>query len=292
MSDSDPPPSSPPPSARSVRPMPVFLAGGWLLGVLFTQNLLLLLVLSARHADQADLVSGFACQAAAFLLGLFLILRVHAPEAGVREFIGARKTHPAFYPLGVVLGAAIVFPADALFELIQRRYPDPRDANASERISEMLSRASPPMLVVLGVILVLIGPVLEEVFFRSALQKPLERSYPASRSIAVGITAVLFAFAHRDLQELIPLALLGLMLGFLRQQSGSIIPSSLLHITFNAISFYSSLAAPHGAGVTAEPIPRWMIAAGAGAALSLLALAHVLGTRTEAAARAQELDRQ
>lgn len=291
MSDSDPPPSVPPPSERGVRPMPVFLAGGWLLGVLFLQALLFSIVLSVRHAEQGDLLSGFACQSAAYLLGLFLILRVHAPLASVRAFLGARKTHPAFYPLAVALGAAIVFPIDALFEVIQRRYPEVRDANASERISEMLSHASPPKLIALGVIIVVAGPILEEIFFRGALFKPLERGYPASRSIAVGITAALFAFAHVDHQEMIPLALIGLALGFLRQQSGSLVPPALLHITFNAIGFYATLTAPAGAAA-ASPTSRWLIAGGAVASLLLLGLAYLLGARTGAAIRAQELDQQ
>jgi uncharacterized protein len=289
MSDSDPPPSTPPPSGRSVRPMSGLLASGWMFGVVFVQSLLLVLVLGLRPDAQTDLVSGFACQTIAYLLGLFLILRVHAPATSVRAVLGARKTHPGFYPIAILLAAALTPPIDALFEVMLRRYPDSKEAGG--RISDLLANASTPKLIAFGAIIMVIGPILEEIFFRGALFNPIERAYPASRSIAVGITAFLFAAAHLDHQELIPLALLGLALGFLRQQSGSLIPPILLHMSFNGVGFYAILTTAPSASATTSP-SRLILAGTSAAALLLLGLAHLISTRSEAAANAQELDRQ
>jgi uncharacterized protein len=270
--------------------MPGLLAAGWLSGVLFIQTLLLLLVLGLRPGGAPDLVRNFACQAIAYLLGLFLILRVHAPAEGIRAFVGVRKTHPAFYLLAILLAAALTPSIDALFEVIQRRYPDASDAG--ERITSLLVNASTPKLVVFAVIIGIIGPILEEIFFRGALFNPIDRRYPASPSVAVGVTAFLFAVAHLDHQGFFPLALIGLALGFLRQKSGSLIPSTLLHISFNAIGLYATLATAPGAETTAPPLSRWLIAGSAAAGLVLLGLVQLIGSRSEAAAHARELDRQ
>lgn len=270
--------------------MPGLLAAGWLSGVLFIQTLLLLLVLGLRPGGAPDLVRNFACQAIAYLLGLFLILRVHAPAASIRVFLGVRKTHPAFYPIAILLAAALTPAIDALFEVIQRRYPDASDTG--ERITDLLVSASTPKRVVFGVIIVIVGPILEEMFFRGALFNPIDRRYPASRSVAVGITAFLFAIAHLDHQGLFPLALIGLALGFLRQQSGSLFPSILLHISFNAIGLYATLTTTPGAEATALPLSRGLIAGSVVSALLLLGLAQLISARSEAAAHARELDRQ
>ena len=45
--------------------------------------------------------------AAAYLLGLFGVLQLHAPRASIREFVGLRATRLAFYPLAVALGFAV-----------------------------------------------------------------------------------------------------------------------------------------------------------------------------------------
>jgi hypothetical protein len=46
---------------------------------------------------------------------------------------------------------------------------------------------------------------------------------------------LLFAMVHLEWQRAIHVGLVGLCLGFLRRVSGSIVPSLLVHITFNAL---------------------------------------------------------
>jgi len=279
-SDSDPPPSSDdPPRRDGIRPMPLFVAAAWVLGM--TLFMSLFATLAAAH----DIVSGFACQAAAYLLCVFLIVRVHAPNASLRAFLALRRTHLAFYPIAVLLGVAIEAPAIAIYELIQRHYPE---APGHESTLDMLTTASTPKRVLAGLVIIALGPLLEEIFFRGALFKPLERKYESSRSIVIGLCAVLFAGAHWDFRAMIHLALVGLALGFLRQLSGSIVPSALLHGTYNAVTFYLLVTLPEDADVNP---PRWLVGASCAAIAALLGLATLVG-RTEAAARVQELDRQ
>ena len=76
-------------------------------GTIFVQAFLENGLLGARTASRDDLTKLFACQLAAYLLGTFLILRVHAPQAKIREFLALRGTHLAFYPLALALSSRL-----------------------------------------------------------------------------------------------------------------------------------------------------------------------------------------
>ena len=106
--------------------------------------------------------------------------------------------------------------------------------------------------------------------------------------MTIGVTATLFALSHSTRQMYLPIALFGLVLGFVRRASGSLVPSILVHATFNAVAFYAIAAQRPGAP---EPPPAapWVVAASVLAMLALLGCAHLLQTR-EAARIAQEFD--
>ena len=283
MSDSDPPPSSVVP-----RPMPPFLAAGWALGATLLFLLLASLTISVRPAAAVDLVSQVACQAGAYLLAIFLILRVHAPDADVGSFLAFRRTNAAFYLLAILLGAALVVPAAALSDLITHRFPPPP---SEDSIFEIFQSVSLPRKLMMGAAACVVGPMLEELLFRGALFKPLRKSYGGLAAPAIVTTALLFAMVHMEWQRSVHVAIIGLCLGFLRQVSGSIVPSMLVHITFNTIPLVAAavLSRPGGPEVDL-PVPLWLAASCSAVAIGLLGLLHLVGKRSEIARRAQELD--
>jgi membrane protease YdiL (CAAX protease family) len=90
------------------------------------------------------------------------------------------------------------------------------------------------------------APLVEELFFRRILQGWLEKRLPAADgAAAIVISAAAFALAHQG-QGLafVPLFPLGLVLGFIARQTGSIVPCILLHALFNAVSVGLLLATP------------------------------------------------
>lgn len=285
-SPSDPPPSSEGPPEQPP-PMTTVAAIGWAFGVTFAFILVRNITLALRPGSTYDLVTELGCQAIAYLTGLFLILRVHAPEASIRDVIGLRATHFGFYPLAILLGVAVEIPADGLYEKIVHRYP----TGIEDRFVEIYRCASIPQRAVFAVLLVLIGPALEEIVFRGALFRLLAKSNPI-RSVMV-TTAVLFAIVHLQWQMFLPIGLVGLALAFVRHASGSLVPSLLAHGAFNAVSFAlmarSNASTPNTSGPT---FPPHIVAASAAAALLLLGVAHLIGARSAAAARAQEMDRR
>lgn len=260
-------------------------AVGWAVGVTFGFLLLRTFTLALRPGSDYDLVAQVACQAASYLFGLFLILRVHAPNASIRDILGLRATSFAFYPLAILLGVAVELPADALYDAILRRFP----RGGEDHFAEAYHDASSARRIAFAILIAAIGPALEEMIFRGALFRLLARTNTARMVILV--TAALFALAHFEMQLLLPIGIVGLLLAFLRKTSGSIVPSFLMHGSFNAVSFALMARSTPGAP-DAPAFSPMIVAASAAAVLLLVGLVHVVGSRSAVAARAQEMDRR
>lgn len=260
----------------------------WALGVTSLFTVIALITIGARPGAEDDFVSLFACQAAAYGLGLFGILRFHAPEGSIRELLGVRPTHPLFYVLAVLLGAALHGPASGVSQAIEARWPDGR---MEDRLIELFTSATPVQLVTTGVVLVALGPIVEEVFFRGALLQPLQRRYGLVTVLVM--TSFYFAAAHVEWRLWPPLILVGAVLGLLRVTTGSLAPAVLLHATFNGISFAGLVHDTRpGRTPTDETMPLWLVASGTAATILLLAAVHLLAGRSAIAAAARERDRR
>lgn len=99
----------------------------------------------------------------------------------------------------------------------------------------------PVLLIVMGVLIILIVPIVEEVLFRGFLQNWLKQGM--GRAKAVVLTAAIFSLFHFSMSQgvynvelLISLFTLGCFLGFLYERQQSLWPAIGLHSTFNAIS--------------------------------------------------------
>lgn len=96
-----------------------------------------------------------------------------------------------------------------------------------------------------------VAPIVEELFFRRILQGWLEQRLTPSLGaaqaggLAIAGASVLFAGAHVG-QGLawVPLVGLGIVLGVLARQTGSIVPGILAHALFNAVSVVLVLMQP------------------------------------------------
>jgi membrane protease YdiL (CAAX protease family) len=94
--------------------------------------------------------------------------------------------------------------------------------------------------VILGVAvvgLVIVAPFAEELVFRGLGFATLGR-------FALPLTAALFALAHGLPVLLIPVAIAGLALGWMRQRTGSVLPGMGVHMSLNALALILALLAP------------------------------------------------
>lgn len=90
-------------------------------------------------------------------------------------------------------------------------------------------------LIIAGTIIVVIAPIIEEIFFRGVLLRALSNKI----GIIYGsiISAAIFAIFHLQFQSIIPIFILGLIMNALVIKSKSIWPAISFHIFNNAIAF-------------------------------------------------------
>jgi len=84
--------------------------------------------------------------------------------------------------------------------------------------------------------LVVIAPLAEEILLRGYLYGKLKKFVPVW--VAILATSLLFGFLHGDLNLVIDTFSLSVVLCLLRESTGSIWASILLHMTKNGIAFY------------------------------------------------------
>jgi membrane protease YdiL (CAAX protease family) len=101
--------------------------------------------------------------------------------------------------------------------------------------TQYLISAYPPML---GVAIVVFGPIVEELLFRGFLFRGVAHSR-AGPYWAIAVTAALWALAHsnRGFFGVCTTFLMGVYLGWLRRKTGSVVPTILLHVLWNALAF-------------------------------------------------------
>src|SRR5690606_24402901 len=119
----------------------------------------------------------------------------------------------------------------------------------------------------MALMVVVVGPVAEELVFRGFAWDALRRWMRPSAVIVV--TSLLFAAAHLDPVHSSAVFFIGLVLGYLRWSTGSIVPGLVAHVVNNGLGV---LLASAGIGVP------WPVAAG-------LAVVAVLGAATTAVHR-------
>lgn len=82
--------------------------------------------------------------------------------------------------------------------------------------------------------IVILAPVIEELFFRGYLFKLFQDKL--GDNPAMILTAILFAAVHFNIHTFLPILVMGGLMGWARKRSGSIVPSLLIHSMNNLIA--------------------------------------------------------
>ncbi len=108
-------------------------------------------------------------------------------------------------------------------------------------VVEMYIRESAPKaLIFFTVFVAVLGPVMEELFFRGFAYKAIRTRFGVS--IAMTATAFLFALLHMSVLAFVPIFFLGLFLSYLYEKTGSLVPCMAAHMTHNLIMIGCTLA--------------------------------------------------
>lgn len=90
--------------------------------------------------------------------------------------------------------------------------------------------------------IVLLGPLLEELLFRSAITKTLLQHYTPLKAIL--ISGVIFGVFHINPVQVVGASFFGFFSAWLYYRTGSIVPGFLGHVLNNGLSVYVSLTHP------------------------------------------------
>jgi membrane protease YdiL (CAAX protease family) len=255
----------------------------WTFTVWFGMQLAVLFVLKASPAAAKDLVTLAGVQIVVFLLGCALFA-ARRSSSSWSELFALRPASPMLLGVSLLLGAAMTFPSEWLGALIQRAFP--LDPAAVAELSERLSMRSPLHGAALFLVAAVLGPLVEELLFRGALFTGLRPAH--TPAVAVVATAILFTMTHLVLQLLLPIAVLALLLGWLRAASGSLAPSLLMHVGYNGTTL--GMAFAYGTKPESELPATWLVLGGLGSACVLATAAHFLTKKDGRAVEGRRLD--
>ncbi len=127
-----------------------------------------------------------------------------------------------------VYGLALVMGQKAATELVTR---EELRTPVYHLLPQLHQRAE---LVVLAALVGIVVPAGEEVFFRGLTYGALRRVM--NRPAAVVLSALFFAGAHLQPVELLPIVLLGLVLAYTYEHTGSLIPGMIAHGVNNLVA--------------------------------------------------------
>jgi membrane protease YdiL (CAAX protease family) len=196
---------------------------------------------------------------------LFAMARVYAPHGSLRQAFGVRRVTPVHLFLAAVAGAGMDPVLSRMDHWIAHRFPydDPAIGEAMEKL---VSHSSPAVLAVTGLVVL---PLTEEIFFRGALFTQLARTAP--RGVVILATALLF-MGSREWRAMPTALSLGLLLGWFRAQSGSLLAVAVARLALSAVDGLPFL---RGRGNPADdfvyPVP-WVVAGAAAAGLAAIAM--------------------
>lgn len=105
----------------------------------------------------------------------------------------------------------------------------------------LLQESRPRLLLWLMGMIAVIGPVAEEIIFRGVVYAALRRRWGVRWGL-LG-SAALFAGLHADPIAFGPIFVLGLLLAWLYEQTGALIPSIAVHMVHNSVMLFAALTA-------------------------------------------------
>jgi uncharacterized protein len=146
-----------------------------------------------------------------------------------------------------VLAALALLPVVELLEVLSRRWLfDWSTLPHQAALKELAHKANAfsllegvrgqwPAVVLLGLIIGVLGPIGEEIFFRGFAYRILKQRFGMAAGMA--LSALLFAILHANPTGIVPIYLVGLVLAWLYERTGTLAAPIGLHCANNLIGF-------------------------------------------------------
>ncbi|MDD3107799.1 MAG: type II CAAX endopeptidase family protein [Alistipes sp.] len=136
--------------------------------------------------------------------------------------LGLKKCSPSLLLWGILTVLATTLTLEPLLDLLPPRW--------IEWLSSQMQLGGWMMVTT-----VVAAPILEEILFRGIIQGSLTRRYGAWRGIL--IASALFGIIHGIPQQILNAFFIGVILGFIYERTGALLPVILIHGFNNALSY-------------------------------------------------------
>ena len=174
----------------------------------------------------------------AFLLLVFKFAIGTRYGKPVLPSLGWRMTSPRVLGYAAAAGVVLPFVISAIGNLLHT----PKGPTAMDEMMKSMP------IVPLAVMAAALAPFFEELFFRGFLQPLLTRTFGLVFGIL--LTAALFGSLHAVeysfiWQYVVAIGLLGVVLGFVRARTNSIVPTTIMHGCFNGLQVIALALSKH-----------------------------------------------
>lgn len=242
----------------------VWQALAWTLAASLALSLALSAVMVA-FPQRADIVLLGLTQVGVY--GLALTLFGWRRRTPLRELLSLRAVSLRLCFTATALGVALQVPSTLLANVIEQFFPLPQEL--LERRLALITPHSAFHGVAIVLVVSLLGPCVEEFFFRGALFGALRRGHGAL--VTMVVVSLCFVAAHLDLRLLLPLLPAAWSMAEMRERSGSVWPGLALHAGFNSLTLLGVFCGltPHG---RPPPMPLWLAISACLAAAGLFGL--------------------
>jgi len=213
------------------RPLTFLAAALWTVLVLLLDVFIVGMTEAGRAGAYLDIVSLTGCEALAYSVVFFGILRVHEPETSIRHVLALRRPSIIALILAIGVGVALSLPSEWLSQILEARFPRPPEEK--EALDRLFSVATLGRRVALIATVVFIQPVFDELFYRGALFTPLRRTRRAETVILA--TAAFEALRSGTPRTMMLLLLASIVFAWVRAATGSIFPSIMARMAYMAV---------------------------------------------------------
>ncbi|MES1174282.1 MAG: CPBP family intramembrane glutamic endopeptidase [Myxococcales bacterium] len=270
-------------SAAARPPLPILLAFCWTVFITAALWLGLSLVFVNFRRGAPDIVLLGLTQVVVY--AIVLALFGFSARTPARDLLALRPASLKVVLAAAALGAILQIPATLMSNAVERFYPLP-----PEELAERMARITPHSTahaVAIFAVVALLGPCVEEFFFRGALFGALRRGNGALVTSAV--VSLCFALGHLDLRLLLPLLVAAFAIADVREHTGSIWPGLALHAAFNGATLAIVFAGDAPAGKP-PPMPALFALSGCALSFALLVLVRTLALSSALAQNARRSD--
>lgn len=172
-----------------------------------------------------------------------------------RYFARSFGVFPAGYGLAIA--------CSLITTLIGMLFQDTSIAGSFDGAQSELSNMTDPASIALIVFhTVIFAPVFEEFWFRGLILHSLK---PYGNGFAIFVSALLFGLTHANLGQFLYTTVVGVVLGYVAVQTGSIITTTVMHAMFNSIGCITSIL------LSNPEVQDYMLALGLGNAAEMTA---------------------